>query len=141
LLTNIRRVVVEWGDCDPAGIVYYPRYFQWFDASTAALFAAVGITNASMHSVWRVVGIPMVDTRARFIIPSKYEDEVTIESSIAEFRRSSFDVLHQLRRSDGSLAVEGHETRVWTMRDREDPDKLRSTPIPDEVKALFLDKQ
>jgi 4-hydroxybenzoyl-CoA thioesterase len=140
LLTHVRKVVVEWGDCDPAGIVYYPRYFEWFDASTAALFAAVGITNSSMHSVWHIVGIPMVDTRARFIIPSKYEDEVTIESSIVEFRRSSFDVLHQLKRRDGRLAVEGHETRVWTMRDREDPDRLRSTPIPREVKALFLVK-
>jgi 4-hydroxybenzoyl-CoA thioesterase len=141
LLTNIRKVMVEWGDCDPAGIVYYPRYFEWFDASTAALFAAAGITNSVMHSTLRIVGIPMVDTRAQFFIPSKYEEELAIESTILEFRRSSFDVRHQLRRTDGALAVEGRETRVWTIRDREDPEKLKSTPIPPEIIALFQDKQ
>src|ERR1017187_5514616 len=37
-LRNTRKVRIEWGDCDPAGIVFYPRYFEIFDASTSALF-------------------------------------------------------------------------------------------------------
>ena len=137
LLTNTRKISVEWGDCDPAGIVYYPRYFEWFDASTAALFAAAGVSNGVMHKMYKIVGIPMVDTRAKFFIPSKYEDELTIESTVVEFRRSSFDVKHRMLRADGKLAVEGFETRVWTVRDEEDPERLRSAPIPAEVIALF----
>ena len=44
--TNSRTVRIEWGDCDPAGIIFYPRYFEIFDASTAALFErALGITK------------------------------------------------------------------------------------------------
>ena len=42
MLVNRRRVRIEWGDCDPAGIVFYPRYFAMFDASTHALFEAAG---------------------------------------------------------------------------------------------------
>ena len=38
MLINIRQVEIEWGDCDAAGIVFYPRYFAMFDASTAYLF-------------------------------------------------------------------------------------------------------
>jgi 4-hydroxybenzoyl-CoA thioesterase len=136
LLTNTRKVSVEWGDCDPAGIVYYPRYFEWFDDSTAALFSAAGVANGVMHKAYKIVGIPMVDTRARFLIPSKYEDELTIESTVVEFRRSSFDVRHRLLKN-GVLAVEGFETRVWTVRDPDDPERLRSQAIPEEVKALF----
>ena len=132
--------MVEWGDCDPAGIVYYPRYFEWFNASTTALFNAAGITTTSMHNMWKIVGIPLVDTRAQFFVSSKYEDELTIESRVTEFRHSSFDVRHLLKRADGALAVEGYETRVWTVRDREDPEKLRSSPIPDEVKKRFEGK-
>jgi 4-hydroxybenzoyl-CoA thioesterase len=139
LLTNTRKVSVEWGDCDPAGIVYYPRYFEWFDDSTAALFAAAGVANGVMHKAYKIVGIPMVDTRAKFLIPSKYEDELTIESTVVEFRRSSFDVRHRLLK-EGVLAVEGFETRVWTVRDPEDPERLRSQAIPEEVKALFTEK-
>ena len=48
-LVSRRTVEIEWGDCDPAGIVYFPRYFEIFDASTAALFErALGITKAEM---------------------------------------------------------------------------------------------
>jgi 4-hydroxybenzoyl-CoA thioesterase len=136
LLTNTRHILVEWGDCDPAGIVYYPRYFEWFDASTAALFAAAGVSNGVMHKIYRILGIPMVDTRATFFIPSRFEDELTIESTILEFRRSSFDVRHRMMK-DRQLAVEGFETRVWTVRDVEDPERLRSQPIPAEVIARF----
>ena len=32
--THIHRVPIEWGDADPARIVFYPRYFAWFDAGT-----------------------------------------------------------------------------------------------------------
>jgi 4-hydroxybenzoyl-CoA thioesterase len=136
LITVTRTISVEWGDCDPAGIVYYPRYFEWFDASTAALFAAAGVSNNVMHNTYGIVGIPMVDTRARFFIPSKFDDKLTVESTVTEFRRSSFDVRHKMLR-DGALAVEGFETRVWTARDPLDPRRLRSQPIPAEVRARF----
>jgi 4-hydroxybenzoyl-CoA thioesterase len=139
LLTNTRKISVEWGDCDPAGIVWYPRYFEWFDASTAALFTAAGVSNSVMHKHYRVVGIPMVDTRARFLIPSRFEDELTIESTVTEFRRSSFDVRHRMLKN-GALAVEGFETRVWTVRDADDPERLRSQPIPADVIARFQDR-
>ena len=43
MLTNTQQILIAWGDCDPAGIVFYPRYFAWFDAATAALFAAAGL--------------------------------------------------------------------------------------------------
>ena len=69
-------------------------------------------------------------------MPSKFGDEASIVSTITEFRRSSFDVRHQLMRGE-TLAVEGFETRVWTVRDPENPERIKSQPIPAEVIALF----
>ena len=37
MLTNTRTIRIEWGDCDPAGIIFYPRYFEIFDTSTTML--------------------------------------------------------------------------------------------------------
>jgi 4-hydroxybenzoyl-CoA thioesterase len=136
LLTNIRKISIQWGDCDPAGIVFYPRYFEWFNACTAALFAAAGISSHALHDVYGLAGIPMVDTRAQFFIPSTFEDELTVESELLEFRRSSFDVRHRLLK-EGKLAVECFETRVWAVRDAENPKRLRSQPVPAEVIARF----
>ncbi len=135
--TNTRILRIEWGDCDPAGIVFYPRYFAFFDASTALLFEHVlAVRKAEMIAKYGFVGFPMVDTRARFVTPCSFGDDVTIESELAEFRRSSFDVRHHVLK-DGALAVEGFETRVWVGRHPDDPHRIKSQPIPAEVVQRF----
>ena len=135
MLTNVHLVTVDWGHCDPAGIVYFPNYFNYFDSSTNALFLrALGCNKYEMLKRYGIVGIPLVDVGARFIVPSTFGDVVTIESSVAEIRRSSFRMLHRLLRGD-TLAVEGTETRVWVGRDPADPDRLKGVPIPADVVA------
>ena len=84
-----------------------------------------------------IVGIPLVDTRASFRVPCAYGDEVRIESTVAEFRRTSFDIRHRLLRDDGTLSVEGFETRVWVGRAPDRPGGIKAQPIPEEVIARF----
>jgi 4-hydroxybenzoyl-CoA thioesterase len=135
MLTNRHQVTIEWGHCDPAGIVYFPNYFTYFDSSTNALFLrALGFNKYEMLKVYDIVGIPLVDVQARFIVPSVFGDVVTIESTVEEIKRSSFRMRHRLLRAE-TLAVEGHETRVWVGRDRADPQKLKGRPIPPDVVA------
>jgi len=135
MLTNRRNVRIVWGDCDPAGIVYYPRYFEMFDASTTALFErALGMTKFQFVKAYDSLGYPMVDTRARFLLPTRYGDDVVIETVVSEIKRSSFDVRHRLTK-DGNLAVEGFETRVWVGRDPADPHRIKAKPLPEEIVA------
>ena len=135
MLINRHQVTIEWGHCDPAGIVYFPNYFTYFDSSTNALFLrALGFNKYEMLKKYDIAGIPLVDVGARFIVPSVFGDVVTIESAVVEIKRSSFRMQHRLLRGD-TLAVEGHETRVWVGRDPADPAKLKGRPIPDDVIA------
>jgi len=134
MLTNRKTIHVEWGDCDPAGIVYYPRYFAYFDNCTAALFKAAGLPKHQMLKTYGIVGIPMVDTRARFLAPSRFGDDVTVESAITAWRRSSFDVQHKLFRGD-ALAVECTETRVWAVRSQSGG--IEGQAVPGDVIARF----
>ena len=136
-LIGKRQILIEWGHCDPAGIVFNPRFFEWFDFCTAGLFALAGLPKPKMIKAYGIVGIPLVETRARFISPAKFGDTVTIESQITGFKRSSFEVEHRLI-NGGVLAVEGNETRVWVGRDPQDPARIKSEPIPQEVIALFV---
>jgi 4-hydroxybenzoyl-CoA thioesterase len=133
MLINRRELRIEWGDCDPAGIVFYPRYFAMFDTSTTALFSlALGMSKYQFLKAYDFVGYPMVDTRARFLLPTRFGDDVVIETQIAAFRRSSFDVQHRLIKG-GELAVECFDTRVWAVRDPADPERIRAKPIPADV--------
>jgi 4-hydroxybenzoyl-CoA thioesterase len=137
MLTYVRNTRIEWGDCDPAGIVFYPRYFAMFDSCTTAMFSqALGMSKFQFIKHYDFLGYPMVDTRARFLKPAKFGDDVTVETTVTEFRRSSFDVRHRLS-NGGELAVECLDTRVWAARDPNSPDKIKAKPIPDEVIAKF----
>ncbi len=135
--TNRKEIHVEWGDCDPAGIVYYPRFFEMFDSCTNALFESVGLKKQEVLKKYGLAGIPMVETSARFFVPSSFGDTVTVESTILELGNSSFRVRHKLFRGD-VLAAEGLEKRVWTVRAKDGSNKLTSETIPQEVKERFL---
>lgn len=136
MLVNKRTIHIEWGDCDPAGIVYFPRYYEFFDACTNALFERAGLPKHEMLVKYAILGIPLVETRACFLIPSSFGDTVIVESCVTEWGISSFSVQHKLSK-DGTLAVEGFEKRVWTVRVPGDPKRLRSEAIPREVVEKF----
>ena len=137
MLSNERLIRVQWGDCDPAGIVFYPRYFEWIDASTILLFEkATGLTKIKMLEKYGGAGLALIEAGAKFAVPSQYGDDIEIETSVKEFGRSSFSMLHRVTKG-GAPALEGHEKRVWTVRDPNDKYRLRSAPIPPEVLAGF----
>jgi 4-hydroxybenzoyl-CoA thioesterase len=137
LFTNRRTVRIEWGDCDPAAIVFNPRYFAFFDAATAALFEAIGKPKWRLSEIYPdFAGTPLVDSAARFLSPCRFGDDIEIETSITALGRSSFKVAHVARRGD-VVAVEASETRVWTVRSTEAAAGLKSAPIPEEIRQAF----
>ena len=136
MFVNKRDVQIQWGDCDPANIVYYPRYFAMFDDSTSTLFEVAGFSKQDLVHKYGLVGIPMVDTRAKFYIPSTYGDWITIETKIESIKRSSFEVKHNVYKA-ADLAIEAFETRVLVGRDPANPEKLKSAPFPAEMVTKF----
>ena len=137
MLTNVRTVRVQWGDCDPAGIVFYPRYFEWFDACTILLFErATGLKKIEMLEKHGGAGLALLEARAVFKRASHYGEDLEIETQVTEFRRSSFFVQHTVA-TGGSLALEGFETRLWTVRDPADKSRLKSAPLPAAILAGF----
>lgn len=141
MLINRRTVRIEWADCDPAGIVYYPRYFAMFDTSTHHLFEAAGWKKRDLLKQFDIVGYPMVDTRARFVVASAFGDDIVIETRVAAIRNSSFDVEHRVFKpapQGEQLAIEAWETRVWVGRHPDDSTRLKSKPIPSLVAQRLL---
>jgi 4-hydroxybenzoyl-CoA thioesterase len=136
MVINKRTIQIEWGDCDPLGIVYFPRYFEFFDACTNALFESVGLRKHEMLEKYAIGGIPLVEARARYFAPSSFGEAVIVESNISEWGKSSFSVHHRLFKGD-LLAVEGFEKRVWVVRATGEGKKIQSQAIPREVVERF----
>ena len=129
------QMTVEFGHCDPAGMVSPKRLFEYFDTGTWSLFeAALGIKRADFITTFGI--LPLVDVRLNCRKTVKFGDSIEIASRVAAFRRSSFDVDHRIS-VEGELAVEGGETRVWAVRDKERPEKISAQMIPADIIARF----
>lgn len=131
---STRSVRIEWGDCDPAGIIFYPTYFKIFDNATAMLFErALGMTKNQYLKAYHFAGFPLVDTRAKFIKPTRFGDDVDVDSTVS-FGKSSFTVEHRILLK-GELCAECTEKRVWVTRDP--AGRIKATPVPETVIAKF----
>ncbi|MGC1353541.1 MAG: thioesterase family protein [Xanthobacteraceae bacterium] len=129
------QMTVEFGHCDPAGMVSPKRLFEYFDTGTWSLFeAALGIKRADFLTTFGI--LPLVDVRLACRKAVKFGDNIEVASRVAAFRRSSFDVDHRIS-VDGELAVEGGETRVWAVRDKDNPEKISARTIPANIIARF----
>ena len=135
MLANTRTTRIEWGDCDPAGIIFYARYYEIFDVSTTVMLErALGMTKHEYLKAYDFLGHPLIETRAKFRRPTTYGDEVTIETAVVACGQSSFKIEHRLSKP-GTLCAEGFETRVWVVRDPADPRRITSQAIPAAVVA------
>ena len=126
---------VYWGDCDPAGIIFYPTYFRWFDAACWAFFASVGYGAKRMHAEGRAM--PLVGADCQFIQPAEQADRCEVRSTIMRFGGKSFVVAHEVVRSDGVTLARGTETRVWGRHVDGTGTPMKGEMIGDELKDLF----
>jgi 4-hydroxybenzoyl-CoA thioesterase len=137
-LVNRRNLTIEWGQCDPAGIVFYPQFLIIFDASTGLLFARTGLSPSQMRKRFGIIGMPLVEQGTKFLAPCRFDDEIVVESEVGEWGRSSFTVRHRILSGD-TLAVDGFERRVWAVADPERPGRIKAEPIPREIMACLTD--
>lgn len=128
-------VQLRWGECDPAGIIFYPTYFQWFDAATWNMFAQVGYGAKRMRA--ENLAMPLVAAGCEFKHPAEQEDRCEVRSRIARWGGKSFTVAHEVIRADGILLGAGSETRVWGRFENGPGTPLRGQTIGEELKALF----
>ena len=129
------EIQVNWGDCDAAGIIFYPNYFRWFDECTQALLRSVGVDQRSLREEFGIVGTAAVDANARFTAPVSYGDLLRATSFVERWGTSSFTVYHRLDQEAEVMAVEGREVRIWAKRGADG--RLRAEPIPAAFRRLL----
>jgi 4-hydroxybenzoyl-CoA thioesterase len=130
--TAITTIRVEWGDCDPAGIVYYPNFFHWCDVATWNFFAACGLPITELRKRYGTIGFPLLEASAAFHVPSRPQDLLTIATSLGTLKRKTLELHHAFSR-DGVDLLTARELRVWGEHDAARPYGLRSGRIPPEV--------
>ncbi|AMO22394.1 acyl-CoA thioesterase [Ramlibacter solisilvae] len=130
----IYRVRVEFGDCDPARIVWFPNFFRWIDAASRQFFVECGVPSwTETEKTLGVIGTPLVDTQARFIQSATYGDLLSFHVGIAEWRGKSFVQRYRVTRGD-ELIMECDEVRIFAAH--REGGGIRAVPIPAEIRRL-----
>jgi len=131
-----RDVQVRFGDCDPAGIVFYPRYFEMFNNLVEDWCAdGLGSSFRELHGV-RGLGLPTVSIQTDFVATSKLGDMLRAELSVAKIGASSITVAIRLRGEDGAERVRA--TLVLVLMDLK---TARATRIPEPMRARIAQFQ
>lgn len=120
---------IRFSYCDPAGIVYFPKFFDLINSFVEDWFAdGLGVSYAELI-MRRRLGTPTVNIQCEFVKPCRYGEILTLELRVAKLGRSSFQ-----------LAVEGKvlgEIR-WHARHLlcfMSNDSYRAVPIPEPLRA------
>jgi 4-hydroxybenzoyl-CoA thioesterase len=130
---------VEFGDCDPARIVWFPNFFRWIDAASRHYFVACGVPPwHETEKTLGVIGTPLVDTHAKFLATSSYGDTLLIHTSIAEWRTKSFVQRHRVTRTNhqggADVIMECDEVRIFA--GLREGGGIRALPIPPGIRQI-----
>jgi 4-hydroxybenzoyl-CoA thioesterase len=135
---HIHRVEVCFGDCDPAGIVFFPNFSKWMDTASLAFFMACGVPPwRELARTRGIIGTPLLEIHTRFLKPATYGETLEIHTTVEEWALKTFRHRHLVRRG-GELLCEGTELRAFCRRDPADPDRIKSIPIPEDIRTLCL---
>ncbi len=131
--TTIHSFIVQFGDCDPAGIVFFPNFMRWMDASSMNFFRECGLPPwREMTVTHGILGSPVLEINTRFSSPAVYGDCLDIHTTVEDWQNKVFKHRHRVMCGD-RLVCEGTEVRAFVAND--DTGRMRAIPVPAEILA------
>lgn len=103
------KIQVTFGDCDPAGIVFYPNNFRWMDAAFHNFLRPHG-GHAKLCKKLQSVGMGLVDSSAQFRSPLRDGDQLSIDISITHWGKKTVTLAYEGYVGD-THAFSGKEVR------------------------------
>ena len=123
-----RIMPVEFNHCDPAGIVFYPRYFEMTNSLVENFFADVmGHSYGAMMAAGQ--GVPTARLEVNFKLPSRLGDKLQWGLKVARLGGSSVNFAATAQLGD-QLRLTADLTLVWV-------DGGKPTRWPDDMRAKF----
>ena len=134
--THIHAVNVQFGDCDPAGIVFFPNFSRWMDEASLAFFMAQGVPPwRELVKTRGIIGTPLLEIHTRFLRPATYGETIHVHTTVEDWAAKTFRHRHVVKRGD-TVLCEGTEVRAFCIRDPANPDRIKAIPVPEDIKAL-----
>lgn len=127
---NLASYRVIYADTDQMGVAYYANYLKWFEIGRTELLRQIGIPYTSIEGMG--LRFPVTEVSCRYFRPSRYDDAITIETTLTSLGRVTLTFSHRiLRKEDEVLIASGWTKHACVDEERE------VTKIPDELEATL----
>lgn len=127
-MSYTKTIQIEFNHCDPAGIVFYPRYFEMTNSVVENFFAdEIGRSFAQMHNDGMKNGVPTVHIEADFVAPSRLGDKVDFTLVVRKLGGSSVTVEITGRMGD-EVRMRARIALVWI-------DNMKAARWPEAMRA------
>jgi acyl-CoA thioester hydrolase len=124
---------VYYEDTDAQGVVYYANYFRFMERARTEWLRALGVDQVALMEQERRIFV-VTETKAEFIVPAKFNDQVVVTARLAGLTRATFDIEQNiyLDSLDGTLLLRGSVRAAYL-----NADTLRPMRVP---ASIFEDK-
>ena len=127
---------LNWSECDPGGIIFFPHYARWMVDGLNEMFLGFGVDPTGPRGENALGGLPVLALSMKFVSAPVLHDTVTHQITVMKVGGKSMAFQHRFLRGD-ELLMEAEETRVWAEHPLDNPRALRTRPVPDDVRALL----
>ena len=127
---------LNWSECDPGGIIFFPHYARWMVDGLNEMFLGFGVDPTGPRGENALGGLPVLALSMRFASAPGLHDTVTHEITVIKVGGKSMTFRHRFLCGD-QLLMEAEETRVWAEHPLDNPRALLTRQVPDHVRALL----
>lgn len=115
MFEHVTKIRVRYGETDQMGYVYYGNYALYYEQGRTEAVKALGISYKQLEDMGFM--LPVAELRIRYKLPARYDDLLTVRSTISEMpgRTMTFDT--EITNEVGELLNEGTTKLLFTQAD------------------------
>jgi 4-hydroxybenzoyl-CoA thioesterase len=125
----VREYPILFSHCDPAGIVYFPRLFDLLHTAMEDWFTFGLDERFADFLMKKQLGTPTVSTKADFLAPVRFGDQLRIELGVSRLGRSAIDLRFEAFVGERACLRADHTVCIFSRETH------RALPIPDDLRA------
>jgi acyl-CoA thioester hydrolase len=125
------RVRVRYAETDQMGVVYYANYLVWMEVARVELCKALGFRYRDMELEDGVM-LAVIEAQCRYLHPARFDEEVIVETRIAEANSRVVEFGYEMRLADGGRKLATGSTRhIFCNRE------MKPVRMPEKYRAAF----
>ncbi len=113
------QVRVRYAETDQMGFVYYGNYPAYYEVGRTEALRQLGTSYFQLEE--EGVMMPVIDMNIKYIQPGRYDDLLTIRTTVPEVPKTRMQFIYEIFNNDGKLINRGETTLIFMSKERNRP--------------------